>query len=487
MAFRHSDVCLFLASAVTRSAHPCCSTRVLRHTGKIVIPKLPSVQQQESSVAASAAVLSSSPSSSKRRSEYRENKHLDPRVAQFLAGNAADTLRRQQQLDQFRTATDNAAVKVWRDSKGHLRRHEALVKDMGVEGAVREMLQPTRVSFRHELRQRPLDRGILEEVYKGLHGRRIERRLKRGVSWEHWITKGDGTAPVFTASRKAQQTFAFGGAIRLEAKATHAKQFPILHPNGKRGRGSSSKSKSENKNKISGEDKVALLEEEGAVQRLVPELAFIGRTSSGKSSLINAIVNAMVAPYGHLQGTTSSVNFYNVANKVVLVDCPGYGYYNPMETPDMDAANAVAAMRAYLATCSSSSSSRRSGESTRGGGTSEAGRHGSYQVRPIRRVFVCISARGLQHTDIAYLDHLEELGVPFSVVLTKTDAAPIRFLTRLADHTRCKLVHYKHCKELMLTSSLRLAGIDKMQSLIGGMALGEDKLHGATTDFSTIV
>ncbi|RNE97751.1 GTP-binding protein [Trypanosoma rangeli] len=445
------------------------SSRLVRNAGKIIIPKLAGGWPTHGEGDIPTAFASPSPSSaaSAYRSEYRENNRLGPDVAQFLDAEAADTLRRQQQLDHFRTATDAAVSKVWRDSKGHLRRQENLVREFGVEGAVREMLQPTRVSFRQELRQRPLDRGILEEIYKGLHGRRIERRLKRGVSWEHWITKGDGTAPVFTASRKAQQTFAFGGTVRLATKAIHAKQFPILLTAGRRADSSGSNM------------------ELGETQRCVPEVAFVGRTSSGKSSLINAVLNALIAPYGHLQGTTSSVNFYNVANKVVLVDCPGYGYYNPMETPAVDAENAIAVMRAYLKACSRHSTTTRKNERTKEKG--HVGGPAAAQIRPIKRVFVCVSSRGVQQADTAYLDYLEGLGVPFTVVLTKTDAAPIRFLARLADHTRCQLVHYKHCKELLLTSSLRLAGIDKVQNLIGSMALGEDRLYGATTDFSSIV
>ncbi|CCW65355.1 unnamed protein product [Phytomonas sp. EM1] len=93
----------------------------------------------------------------------------------------------------------------------------------------------------------------------------------------------------------------------------------------------------------------------------------------------------------------------------------------------------------------------------------------------------------MQHMDVKYCQLLEEWGIPFSVVLCKTDAAPIRFLARLADYTRCQLVHFDQCKELMLTSSLRLAGIDKMQDLIASMGITESKLSGATMDFSMLV
>ncbi|RHW70934.1 50S ribosome-binding GTPase [Trypanosoma brucei equiperdum] len=477
MTSKHVVGNVFAATAVLRCGRFVSGTRLGCSSGKIIIPTLPTSGVVERNLGS----FSSTSALGRGSSEYYENKRMDPAVGQFLGGDASATLRRQQQLEHFRNATEDAAVRIWRDSKSHIRRQEKLVQDIGVEGAVRELLQPTQISFRQELRQRPLDRGILEEIYKGLHGRRIERQLKRGVSWEHWITKGDGTAPVFTASRKAQQTFAFGGNIKVVAKATHPKQFPVMAMGG-------------------GYESSNGVFAMGESQRLVPEVAFVGRTSSGKSSLVNAIVNAMVAPYGHLQGTTSSVNFYNIADKIVLVDCPGYGYYNPMETPHLDAENAVASMRAYLTSCSRCVDEKQAVAGTgriniaERAAKDKAAKHGNRSrirapgvPRPIKRVFVCVSARGMQHSDLAYLDHLETLSLPFSVVLTKTDAAPIRFLARLADHTRCQLVHYKNCKELLLTSSLRLAGIDKMQSLIGSMALGEDKLHGATTDFSAIV
>lgn len=86
------------------------------------------------------------------------------------------------------------------------------------------------------------------------------------------------------------------------------------------------------------------------------------------------------------------------------------------------------------------------------------------------------------------MELLERHRVPFSVVLTKTDRAPVKFLARLTDYTRCQLVHYKYCHELMLASALRLAGIDKLQNLIGSVALKEAQ-GGAvdSVDFDRIV
>lgn len=592
---------------------------------------------------------------------------------------------------------------LWEGSHPHLRKQEKLVRDCGgdVEAAAQELVHPTRQSFREELAQRPLDKGILEEIYMNLHGKRIERKLKKGLSWEHWIAKGEGTAPVFTASRKAQQAFGMGSRVDWWASATDASQFPlplstragILGEAGGLGKKKKKKKKTAKDStpvtpppsQMEREAATAAAQDDHAstfsvssiesapssaplstpvegppldrevhadtkedfpldastsssplsetktytrfpappsrpgtreeetdrsqeqeketeipffsssttttppsssaggtasIPRLPPEFVFIGRTSSGKSSLLNAILNAAVAPYGHLQGTTTAVNFYRVggstgggqnthrgtrgpsggaAGALTLVDCPGYGYYNPLQTPAAEAANAVRVMVDYLQHGAPFVGASRRGslgprmtvgegegkrrpkkrnalshataqphkdpkeeEERKGDGPSPHFFHGlaglcpphrlprsptgqgkgggrgmsflhrgmggkelevgeAYPLlstgvslsplcrRPIQRVFLCASSRGLQHLDWHYCDLLESLGISFTVVLTKTDAAPIRFLARLTDYTRCRLVQYRFCKELMLTSALRLSGIDKMQHLIGSM------------------
>lgn len=465
------------------------SPPLLQHRNKIVIPALPA-----SGGVARRTEAEGGSSGASARSEYAAHQQLHPSITSFLHPESAAELQRAQQLDAFQSSTDKLTAAVWRDSKTHLKRQKELVKELGIDGAVREVLQPTRVSFREELRQRPLDRAILEEIYQGLHGRRIERKLKRGVSWEHWITKGDGTAPVFNTSSKAQQSFAFGGSIRLVKTATHPQQFPVLlHHKQSAATPSSSPSLTSPPTKATGKRK---REHHRHVHRelLLPEVAFIGRTSSGKSSLINAIVNAMITPYGHLQGTTDALRFYSIADRFVIVDCPGYGYYNPMGTPAIDAENAVKAMRAYLKTGRRSSRSHeKAATKTTSLAASPAAVESTaespilYQPRQLQRVFLCVSARGMQHTDYEYCNFLESNRIPFSVVITKTDAAPIRFLARLTDYTRSELLRYTQCKEILLTSALRIAGIDKMQELISSFAVTEDPLHGATVDFHSIV
>lgn len=68
----------------------------------------------------------------------------------------------------------------------------------------------------------------------------------------------------------------------------------------------------------------------GFPRELLPELALVGRSNVGKSSMINALVRRTVARTSAAPGKTRLANFYRVARDgappFFLVDLPGYGY-----------------------------------------------------------------------------------------------------------------------------------------------------------------
>ena len=59
----------------------------------------------------------------------------------------------------------------------------------------------------------------------------------------------------------------------------------------------------------------------------IPDLAFVGRSNVGKSSLINKLLNRKsLARVSGKPGKTATINFYNIDNSLNLVDLPGYGF-----------------------------------------------------------------------------------------------------------------------------------------------------------------
>ncbi len=58
-----------------------------------------------------------------------------------------------------------------------------------------------------------------------------------------------------------------------------------------------------------------------------PEIAFVGKSNVGKSSLINTMINRKaLARTSQNPGKTRTINFYNIENLLYFVDLPGYGY-----------------------------------------------------------------------------------------------------------------------------------------------------------------
>ncbi|WP_350342591.1 ribosome biogenesis GTP-binding protein YihA/YsxC [Proteinivorax tanatarense] len=60
---------------------------------------------------------------------------------------------------------------------------------------------------------------------------------------------------------------------------------------------------------------------------MYPEIAFVGRSNVGKSSIINTLVNRKnMARTSGKPGKTQTINFYDVNNQLRFVDLPGYGF-----------------------------------------------------------------------------------------------------------------------------------------------------------------
>jgi GTP-binding protein len=133
----------------------------------------------------------------------------------------------------------------------------------------------------------------------------------------------------------------------------------------------------------------------GTIERLPPmtcvEIAFVGRSNVGKSSLINALTGRKaLARTSHTPGRTQELIFFSAGTPLRLVDMPGYGY---AEAPKSKIKAWNELIHAYL-----------SGRTN------------------LARVYVLIDARhGLKDADDALLKTLDVSAVSYQIVLTKAD------------------------------------------------------------------
>lgn len=72
-------------------------------------------------------------------------------------------------------------------------------------------------------------------------------------------------------------------------------------------------------------EKSAVLPKDYPIKPL-PEVGIVGRSNSGKSSVINAWTQSRIAKVSGQPGKTRLLNFFNGSNKYRLVDMPGYGF-----------------------------------------------------------------------------------------------------------------------------------------------------------------
>jgi len=72
-----------------------------------------------------------------------------------------------------------------------------------------------------------------------------------------------------------------------------------------------------------------------------PQIAFLGRSNAGKSSLMNALFKKQIVKISNTPGKTREINFFLVNNSCYFVDLPGVGYAKVSKTMRDDMANRI--------------------------------------------------------------------------------------------------------------------------------------------------
>ncbi len=173
----------------------------------------------------------------------------------------------------------------------------------------------------------------------------------------------------------------------------------------------------------------------------LPEIAFAGRSNVGKSSLLNALTGRTgLARVSHTPGRTRQLNFFSLADRLMLVDMPGYGY---AEAAKSEIAAWTALIRLYL-----------------------RGRSG------LRRTCLLIDARhGIKPTDRPLMDMLDEAAVSFQIVLTKADKMrPAALEALLAAITKELATHVAAHPVIHITSAHEARGIAELRAVLAALA-----------------
>ena len=174
----------------------------------------------------------------------------------------------------------------------------------------------------------------------------------------------------------------------------------------------------------------------------LPEVCFAGRSNVGKSSLINALTGRKtLARTSQTPGRTRQLIFFSLADRIQLVDLPGYGY---ARAPKTDIKAWTTLTQKFLAGRAS-----------------------------LQRVFLLIDARrGIGPGDAEIMTLLDASAVSWAVVITKADKLKPAALDAVCNDTRARITtHVAAFPQLFVTSAEAATGIAELRAHLGALAL----------------
>ncbi|KAI9280671.1 P-loop containing nucleoside triphosphate hydrolase protein [Sporodiniella umbellata] len=163
------------------------------------------------------------------------------------------------------------------------------------------------------------------------------------------------------------------------------------------------------------------------------EIAFVGRSNVGKSSLLNSLAETTVVRTSDKPGLTQQLNFFNVGKLFHMVDMPGYGFAFVDES---EREKWRGLMETYIA-----------------------------DRKTLKRVYVVLDARhGIKVADTEFLKMLESKRSKFQIVLTKCDLLVLPDLARRITMVEDNIKQYRYAvQNVIAVSSKSLGGINQLR------------------------
>ncbi len=178
----------------------------------------------------------------------------------------------------------------------------------------------------------------------------------------------------------------------------------------------------------------------------LPEVAFIGRSNAGKSTLINALTGQKkLARFSKTPGRTQQIVFFNASDRLMLVDLPGYGHAQASKKERAAWSHLIAE---YLE-----------------------------KRAPLRCVFLLADSRhGLKANDVAMMERLDAAGINYQVLLAKADYLKPDQRESLRKDTEAALNRHPAARpNVMAVSSKKSDGIEDLRGLLAAFAATRPK------------